>query len=49
MTAQNADTENAALQEAREMARYYQDGGDHWLAEQWRLKAEELQTKRATR
>lgn len=29
-------------QEAREMAEYYRDGGEHWLATQWQLRADEL-------
>lgn len=28
--------------EAREMAQYYYDGGECWLAKQWKLRADEL-------
>lgn len=30
------------LREARELARWYADGGEHWLADQWRIKADAL-------
>lgn len=30
-------------QEAREMAQYFYDGGEVWLAEQWTLRAAELE------
>lgn len=38
-----------AEREAREMASYYFDGGEWWLAEQWELRADEIRDKNSPR